>query len=101
MENLLAFGIGIATCLVIGGAIYCIIVFRQLDKLTEEIEDDLDDLRGELNKFKREVENKNDVTSEVNERIDKLATEMNDRLDELDEDLEEVEKQINQLQVKQ
>ena len=101
MENLLAFGIGIATCLVIIVSIYGIITIRNLNNSIEELEDELDDTRGELNKFKREVESKPDSTSEIKDTVDKLIIDMNNRFTEIDEDLEDIEDQLNQLQIKE
>ena len=90
MENLLAFGIGIATCLVIILSIYGIITIRNLNDSIEELEDELDDTKEKLNRFKREVEGKPDSTSQLQDTVDKLIIGMNNRFDEIDEDFEEI-----------
>ena len=59
----------------------------------------MDDTRGELNKFKREVGDKSDIISEVNERIDKLIIDVNNRFDEIDEDFEDIENDIESLEI--
>ncbi len=101
MENLLAFGIGIATCLVIIASIYGIITIRNLNNSIEDLEDEFDDTRGELNKFKREVEGKPDITSQIKDTVDKLIIDMNNRFTEIDEDLEELDEEISKLQDKE
>jgi len=96
MENLLSFGVGIATCLIIIVSVYGIITIRNVNNTIEELEDDLDNTNESLNKFKRDIENRiDDANFKRDNEIKSLKTKLDEALVEIEADFEDIENDLD------
>ena len=96
MENLLSFGVGIATCLIIIASVYGIITIRNVNNTIEELEDELDNTNESLNKFKRDIENRiDDANFKRDNEIKSLKTKLDEALVEIEADFEDIENDLD------
>jgi len=105
MDGFIIFGLGILTCVVIFCVVYCVITIKTLKDNSEEMVDDVEELKIRYNTLKKEFEDKIDTHSisieEVDVKFDTIYKEsaevINERFEEIDVKVFQNESKISEI----